>query len=152
YLERRLARKASLVGVVASGFADFFVEAGIPAGKIRLLPNWTRMGTSRDTVANVRQRLGWSKDEIVALHAGNMGAKQALENIVDTARLAASIQPRLRFVLMGDGSRRGSLERQGAGLLNLKFLEPQSSEDFPGVLAAADVLLVNERPTVRDMS
>jgi glycosyltransferase involved in cell wall biosynthesis len=81
-----------------------------------------------------------------------MGLKQGLENLVDTARLAASSSPDLLFVLMGDGNQRAMLEERAAGLPNLRFLPPQPEEDFPNVLAAADILLVNQRPTVTDMS
>jgi len=72
--------------------------------------------------------------------------------VVEAARCASASHPEIKFVLMGDGSRRGSLKQTAAGLNNLHFLEPQASEDFPDVLAAADVLLINERATVRDMS
>jgi len=34
----------------------------------------------------------------------------------------------------------------------VRFLPPQSEEEFPNVLAAADVLLVNQRPSVTDMA
>jgi glycosyltransferase involved in cell wall biosynthesis len=81
-----------------------------------------------------------------------MGLKQGLENVVDCARIATTVMPELLFVLMGDGNQRPMLEERAAGLPNLRFLPPQPDDDFPNVLAAADVLLVNQRPTVTDMS
>jgi len=81
-----------------------------------------------------------------------MGLKQGLEQVVDAARIAAHQQPRLRFVLMGDGNQRATLEAQSSGLPNVSFLGPQPAEWFPEVLHAADVLLVTQRATVTDMS
>ena len=83
--------------------------------------------------------------------------RDALESLVGVAPLALgeerSFGSKLRLLrLMGDGSHRRALEEMGRGIRNLAFLDPQPSDKFPDVLAAADVLLVNERATVRDMS
>jgi glycosyltransferase involved in cell wall biosynthesis len=103
--------------------------------------------------AAVRARLGLDPRRTVCLHAGNMGYKQGLANVVECARLAAP-DPRLEFVLMGDGSQRAQLEDLAARyrLGNLRFLPIQPAELFTSVLAAADVLLLNQRATVTDMS
>jgi colanic acid biosynthesis glycosyl transferase WcaI len=151
-VERRLARKADLVGVVATGFSSFLESAGVEPRRLRHLPNWCHIQPSRAERSSTRAELGWADDQTIVLHAGNMGAKQALENVVQTARVAASRHPSIHFVLMGDGSRRRALEELGSGAPNLHFLDPQPSDRFPDILAAADVLLVNERATVRDMS
>ncbi|MGI8538126.1 MAG: hypothetical protein ACR2K2_16985 [Mycobacteriales bacterium] len=91
--------------------------------------------------------MGWGN--LVALQGGNMGLKQGLENLVETARLAA---PPVRIALMGDGSQRAALEQLGAGVPALQLLPPAEAADFPAVLAAADVLLVNERASAVDAS
>lgn len=70
----------------------------------------------------------------MALHSGNMGLKQGLENVVEAARMA---QTPVRFVLMGDGSQRAELERLAVGVPALQLLPPADSADFPDVLAAA---------------
>ncbi|MFN8556286.1 MAG: glycosyltransferase [Dehalococcoidia bacterium] len=81
-----------------------------------------------------------------------MGFKQGLENVVAAARLAAGQPNPPLFVLMGDGNQRADLQALAADLPNVRFLPPQPDGDFPDVLAAADVLLVNQRPSVVDMS
>jgi glycosyltransferase involved in cell wall biosynthesis len=81
-----------------------------------------------------------------------MGYKQDLENVASAARLAAPISPHIRFVFMGDGSDRRRLEALASDIPNIEFLDPQPKETFMSILAAADVLLVNERTTVLDMS
>jgi glycosyltransferase involved in cell wall biosynthesis len=80
-----------------------------------------------------------------------MGLKQDLGNVIAAAALAES-RPDLFWVLMGDGSQRALLERRAARLGNVQILSPCSDEEYPHVLAAADILLVNERASVDDMS
>jgi glycosyltransferase involved in cell wall biosynthesis len=78
--------------------------------------------------------------------------RQGLENVVLAAKLAEVSDPTLRFVLMGHGSQRAKLEKMGCELSNLAFMDSQSADRFPDILAAADILLVNERASVENMS
>ena len=91
-------------------------------------------------------------DEQVVLHAGNMGFKQDLENVIAAARLAERGPTPIRLVLMGDGAERKRLERLAGDLPSVQFLDAQPEDVFMDVLAAADVLVLNERTTVLDMS
>jgi glycosyltransferase involved in cell wall biosynthesis len=100
----------------------------------------------------VRRELGWRDDQFVVLHAGNMGLKQGLEVVVQAAREARHVQPKLRFELLGDGSQRSALIAEARDLDNLHFRDPVGDDEFPEVLAAADLLLVTQRSSVLDMS
>jgi colanic acid biosynthesis glycosyl transferase WcaI len=55
-------------------------------------------------------------------------------------------------VLLGDGSQRQSLETLAGQAPNVEFRNLVDEASYPNVLAAADVLLVNERATIVDMS
>ena len=101
--------------------------------------------------AAARRRHGWDDDDVVVLHAGNMGAKQGLENVVRAARVASDRGSRVRFVLMGDGLRRRDLEALDPSP-RLQFLDPLPDGAFQEALGAADVLLVNELPGMTEMS
>jgi len=72
--------------------------------------------------------------------------------VIAAAELAARSDSRVRFVLLGDGNQRASLEATGAGVRILEFLDPVSEDEFPAALGSADVLLVNERPGVAQMA
>lgn len=148
-LERWVLRQASGVVVVSGAFVPYVVAAGVQGQRVHVVPNWTHISPSRVDREAVRRRLGWADDEVVALHSGNMGLKQGLENVVKVGRLAESP---VRVVLMGDGNQRAALETLGRDAPRLSFLPPAPSEEFPKILAAADVLLVNERASAVDMS
>ncbi len=81
-----------------------------------------------------------------------MGLKQGLEVLVETARLADRDGGGVRVVLMGDGHQRERLREAAVGVESLTFLPPAGDEEFPEVLAAADVLAVTQKASVVDMS
>ncbi len=152
WLEEKVLTGADDVIVLSEAFKRHVESIGVPGKQIHVVRNWARaMPTARDR-REVRQLLDWKDDQIIALHSGNMGLKQGLENIVEAARLAAHEAPLVRFVLMGDGNQSASLKKRGAHLKNLIFLPPVANDEFPDVLAAADVLLVNERSSAVEMS
>ncbi|MCT2590143.1 glycosyltransferase family 4 protein [Streptomyces sp. N2-109] len=147
-VERRVLRAATLVGVIHESFVDKVAAMGVPSERVRLVPNWSHVAAPSAPRAQTRQRLGWTGDRTVVLHSGNMGLKQGLDVLIETARL----DPGLRIVLMGDGNQHRRLRTLAAGLANVQFLPPADEADFPDVLAAADVLAVTQRAAVLDMS
>jgi glycosyltransferase involved in cell wall biosynthesis len=82
-----------------------------------------------------------------------MGHKQGLETVIDAA-MALSSDPGVRVVLAGDGNARHSLARKAdaLGSSNLQFVGPQPWGAHEAMLEAADVLVVNQRASVVDMS
>ena len=153
-VERWALGDAAAVGIVAEGFRPYVESLGIDPRRIRRVRNWTHVSAPAIDRSAARDRLALPQEAFVCLHAGNMGAKQGLENVLRAARIAAREEPRLLFTLLGDGNQRSSLERlaSGYGLPNLRFLPMQPSGFYPSALAAADVLLVNQRASVEEMS
>jgi GT2 family glycosyltransferase/glycosyltransferase involved in cell wall biosynthesis len=150
--ELALARDAIAVGVIASGFRTYFEVRGISANAIHDLRNWSHDVRATEDPATARARLGWRDDQFVCLHAGNMGLKQGLENVLQAAALIED--PAVSIVLAGDGNERLKLEALAADmqLRNVTFLPSQPSGAYESMLRAADVLLVNQRATVGEMS
>ena len=148
-LERFVYSRAERITVISQGFLDNLAGKGIPTKKLRLLPNWVE--TSKfDHISDpaVRATLGAGNGQTLILHAGNMGAKQGLETVVDAA--AKLMDENIVFTLVGDGSHRRQLEARASrlGLTNLKFLPLQ--DDLPATLAAADLLVLAQLSRVVD--
>ena len=142
------------VAVIHTGFArDLTQRLSVDMRRIREIRNWTHVSPPEPAAsAAFRDAHGWRADEVVVLHAGNMGYKQGLENVLDAAALASRTNCRARFVLLGDGNQRARLQAIAAGVPALELLPLVNEEEFPAALGAADVLLVNERPGVAQMS
>jgi glycosyltransferase involved in cell wall biosynthesis len=152
--ERWSARGAAAIGVIAEGFRPYLEALGVDPARIRRVRNWTHLAEPTLDRAAARERIGLPQDAIVCLHTGNMGLKQGLENVVECARLSAASDRALLFVLVGDGNQRPYLEALARrySLPNLRLLPVQPAELYPSMLAAADILLVNQRGSVVDMS
>jgi colanic acid biosynthesis glycosyl transferase WcaI len=142
------------VSVIHTGFArDLTEDLNVDLRRVREIRNWTHVNPPNPSASKAfRDAHGWSADEVVVLHAGNIGYKQGLENVVAAAALADRSNCRARFVLLGDGNQRARIEELAAGMPALEFLPPVTEAEFPAALGAADVLLVNERPGVAHMS
>lgn len=153
-LEGALLRSATGVSVIHHRFLEYVVsELGIPQEKVVVTRNWSHLSIPEHVdVQATRRRLLWDEGEIIALHAGNMGVKQDLENLIAAARLATDRATRVRFVLMGNGNRRETLERAATGVRSISFVDSLPAGLFEDALASADILLVNEKPGVREMS
>ena len=143
--------RARAVGVVSPSFVPYLRSLGVRPSRIVDLPNWNVRPAVPASAAETRERYGWGSSHIV-LHAGNMGLKQGLEQVLEAARISAMSEPLMRFVLLGDGNQREHLQEAAAGLANVQFLPSQSDDDYAAALAAADVLLISQRASVADMS
>lgn len=151
-LERALLTRADGIAVVHENFARNLDELGVDPAAVSVIRNWSHVTRSTADRAATRMRLGWAPDEVIALHAGNMGVKQGLENVVEAARHADGTGTAVRFVLLGDGGQRRHLESVAAGVESLTFMAPLPDGEFEDALAAADVLVLNEATTVAEMS
>lgn len=151
-IEGWVARQAKAIAIIAEGFRRPLEGLGVDPAKIHRVRNWTHIDPPTMSQEEARRALDLPLDRTICLHAGNMGLKQGLENVIDCARLALASAPELFFVMMGDGSQRSMLEKRAEGLSNVRFFDPVSSEMFPNALFAADILLINQLGTVIDMS
>ncbi len=152
WIESWSLARATVVAPVAEAFRPGLVALGVPAERVVVLPNWTHLADTTADREDVRRRLGWPADEWVALHAGNMGLKQDLDQVLEAGRIADREGLPVRLVLMGDGSQRHSLIDRSTSIQRIEFRPFVPAEELPDVLAAADVLLLTERSSVRDMS
>jgi len=151
-VERWTLRRAhTVVAIHETMAARMTTTLGVDASRVVVIPNWSHVTPSDSTPEAAKSELGWPPTFTV-LHAGNMGLKQGLEVIVEAARAAADDEIDVRFVLLGDGGERKSLQRAAEGLPNLGFVDPLDAQAFPIALAAADVLVVTEAPGVAEMA
>lgn len=76
-----------------------------------------------------RQELGYADDDFIVLYSGNIGAKQGLDTLLDSAAQLVQ-QQKIKFVIAGEGpAKRGLMDKYGH-LLNVNFLPFQPYEKF----------------------
>jgi colanic acid biosynthesis glycosyl transferase WcaI len=152
-LERSLLRRVDGIVVIHDVFKQKLLAGGLSADRIEVIPNWAHVSMSKThDREGTRSVLGWGEDEFIALHAGNMGAKQGLEGLIDVGRLAEQRGSAVRIVLMGSGSRHEALTEYAGESAHVTFSSALPAGAFEDALAAADCLVLHEKPGVVEMS
>lgn len=153
-IEAQTFKSADIVVVIHDSFRRILVdELGVPSSKIRTIPNWAHISADGPSDRSaVRARLGWPNDQFIALHAGNQGLKQGLDNLIRAGQIVDNRGLPIRIVLLGSGSQNARLRERALGIKCIDFMESVTDEDFLPTLQAADALLVNEEVGVSEMS
>jgi Glycosyltransferase len=106
-MERWLMCGFDRVSTISEKMLERLSFKGVPPERRVLFTNW--VDTERiyplGYSSPMRSELGISKDTIVVLYSGNMGAKQGLEVMIEAARYLKDDSSVL-FVLCGDGGER----------------------------------------------
>ena len=151
FVEGKALFGANRLVVVSPAIKEVIVGLGVPEFRVTQITNYSARPISRTDKISARSRFGWAADDFVVIHTGNMGAKQDLENVV---RAADSLHPesKIRIYLVGHGNQESNLKTLCQDKRNIAVLPAVSDEEYPSLLAAADLLLVNERSTQMEMS
>ena len=150
-LEKLAFRNSTRVCVVSPNFKQYVIKSKLPSNHILDFPNWSHISSPNKTQAEAKSEFGWSEEDFVVLHTGNMGLKQDLGNLIRTAKLFEN-EPKIRFILCGDGNQKSELKKLAEGVSKIEFMHSVSDEEYPNLLLAADILVVNERDSLGDMS
>jgi glycosyltransferase involved in cell wall biosynthesis len=147
-LERWLYRGARRILTVTEGALRNLSAKGVPEEKLVILPNWI-MGDaaeppSSESIQQARAELDADHDFVVTF-AGNLGALQDLDTVVEAAELLQRDGQRIAVRIIGDGSERKRLEHLATSkeLKNLRFLGPYPSARMSAFFAASDALVVH---------
>jgi colanic acid biosynthesis glycosyl transferase WcaI len=149
-LMRRFDRVSSISRQMVARLSGF----GIPEDRTTIFPNWVDTDRIRPGIRGRAFREEWNlgTDRRIVLYAGSMGKKQGLGMVLETAGALQHDDPDIFFLLVGEGSEKERLVQRARelGLRNVLFKPPQPSEDFPALLALADVHLVIQKKGVAE--
>jgi len=152
FIESTVMRMFNKVSTISKRMMKLLEQKGIPIGRTVLFPNWvdTRMIYPLDESCPMRSRFGIHEGKIVVLYSGNMGRKQGLGLLIQTARILEEDEDIL-FVLCGEGAARKELEVQAQDLHNIKFLPLQPTERLNELLNIADIHVLPQRSDAADL-
>jgi len=145
--ERVAARATDRIVCVATADRERGLAYGIGhAAQYRVLRSGIDPSLYRPTEGarlRVRAAIGASPDDVVVGSIGNFKPQKGPLDFVEAARLARRIDPRLRFVVAGDGELRPQVERAiaDAGLGSVVHLLGWR-DDVPELLAGFDLFLL----------
>lgn len=145
-LERFAYRNAARIVALSPGMRDGVAEAGYPEDRIHVIPNSADLdlfNVSVDAGKAFRERYDWLGHRPLIVYAGTIGR---INGVSYLARLAAAVKPHapeVRFLVIGDGQERRSVEELAMrlGVLgdNLHMLEQVAKSEMPAVMSAATI-------------
>jgi colanic acid biosynthesis glycosyl transferase WcaI len=143
-MEKFLYKHAQHISVISESFRRTLLAKKVPGSKIEVIPVWADPEQVRPLPKqNVFRSTHELNDKFVILYAGNIGLTSCLEDVL-LAAFTLRDQLRIRFVIVGEGTKKAALETemQRMQVPNIIILPYQPRELFPEMLAAADVGLV----------
>ena len=147
WLESFAYRHAARVSGITRGMLDAFRAKGVPVEKLIYFPNAIDLKSvaSPMTRGEFRKRHGFGEGEFLAVYAGNLGVKQGLDILLETAPLLQS--SRTRIVICGDGAQREALQQRvrESGLSNVRLFPLQAGPAYRALLVDADVCFITQQ-------
>lgn len=135
-------RLASRIVTLSPGMTEGVLAAGIPAGKIVMVPNACDLDLfAAPVTGDIRAALGLAAAEVLVVHAGNLGPSNDGDWLLNlAAQLARQCTDRYRLLLLGEGNDRPRLEQRARDekLTNVLFAGPVSRRETARYLRAAD--------------
>ncbi|UTV30465.1 WcaI family glycosyltransferase [Photobacterium atrarenae] len=152
-MESWLLQQFDAVSSISYSMLENAKSKGVREEQLFFFPNWadTEFVTPDVCGKQLRQDWGFSANDKVVLYSGNIGAKQGLEIVLDAAQYF-SADPHVKFVIIGNGAYRNTLENSAREkqLANVVFKPLQPWEDVPKIMAMADVHLVVQKRGAAD--
>jgi colanic acid biosynthesis glycosyl transferase WcaI len=154
-IEKAAYKHAAMVTTLTNSMRQRIISKGVPESKVQLIE--ARMDDSLAELSPeegiaFRQRYGMGEKFLVT-YSGNMGVKQGLDVVLDSAALNRSDDSVL-FLLVGSGSDCERLRRRAAelNLPNVRFLPLLEEADFRGLIAASGICLVTQQRSVSEVA
>ena len=143
--EQKALQAARTVLIFNESLRAGLLGAGVAEDRIVRINDWARRRPSALSPVEARRRLGWPAGRFTVVHAGEIGFAQGLSTAVEAAAELSRRDEPVDLVLVGDGPQRRALEVMAKGLTNVRFVRRPGEDEYPLVLAAADLLLLCER-------
>lgn len=145
--ERFAARRCHALVSVADAMTDLMVEAHI-APREKFTTVYSGMEVEPFLAADqhravTRRRLGYADEDVVVGKVARLFHLKGHEHLVRAAQQAVQVEPRLKFLLVGDGVLAGSIREQvrRAGLeTRFQFTGLVPPEQIPELLGAMDIV------------
>ncbi len=148
-LNRWAYRRAARVVVLGRDMANLMRDVyDVPPDRLVMFPNWSPFDQSRPPRlpdSRLARELGL-EDKFVVQYSGNMGLWHDIDTIVEAARILAD-DPRIHFLMIGDGRRRQPAEGLGQqlGLTNITWADSRPRGELSDSLACSSVAIISQR-------
>ncbi|MBP1851358.1 WcaI family glycosyltransferase [Rhizobium halophytocola] len=150
--ERFALGRFGRIVTISSRMAEKIASKGVRPERISIVRNWVDLSYIFPLKGEspYRAELGYQPDHFVVLYSGNIGAKQGLNILLDAADRLQH-EPRLKFVVAGEGPAKSELMQRYAHLANVRFLPFQPYERLNEFLSMADLHALPQEKGAADL-
>ena len=148
--EQRYAyRHADQIITISEDMKELLIEKGADSQKTDVVYNWSYTDNlyRYEDVYNEKIAKYLSTGKFNVVYAGNIGAMQNVDVVVETAKLMQDEED-VHFHIFGDGMYKERLQHEAEGLSNISFWPMQPSELAPSIYAMADVNVIPLAPNI----
>jgi len=150
--ERVTRRMFDRVVTISNAMRAKLIEKGVEEPRLRVIRNWVDLSKIKPLEAShdYRRELDIPEEACVVGYAGSIGAKQALDVVLDAAVQLAD-DPNIVFIVAGDGPAKRSLVERYGQLPNVRFLDPQPEERLCELLNLPDLHVLPQMKEAADL-
>lgn len=148
--EQRYAyRHADQIITISEDMKELLIEKGADSQKTEVVYNWSYADSlyRYEDVYSEKIAKFLSTGKFNVVYAGNIGAMQNVDVVVETAKLMQDEED-IHFHIFGDGMYKERLQHEAEGLSNISFWPMQPSELAPSIYAMADVNVIPLAPNI----
>nr|WP_255700127.1 WcaI family glycosyltransferase [Jiella avicenniae] len=138
--EKRTLSGFDKIVTISNRMAGKLREKGVSPEDLSVVRNWVDLSHiyPMEEESPYRAELGFAREDFVVLYSGNIGAKQGLSVLLDAAERLKD-EPRIHFVVAGEGPLKPDLQRRYGHLKTLRFLPFQPYARLNAFLNMADL-------------
>lgn len=143
-IEKKTYALADEIIVISNQMRDNLTDKGVEKEKLHVISNWIDLDKV-NPVSRCDNRLfdelNIDRGRFTVVYAGNFGAAQSVETIVEAARLLSD-RTEIQFVLFGAGARFETTVKDAAQLNNMAVYPLQPQERVAEVYSLGDIGLI----------
>jgi colanic acid biosynthesis glycosyl transferase WcaI len=139
FLESVAYHGASRISGISHGMLDRLLKRGVPIEKLVYFPNGTSPAMAV-AEGKFRKMNGFDPDNFLVVYSGNIGVKQGLSKLIETAEELRDTS--IQFIICGDGAKREHLVNSARQLKNVHFKAILEKREYQEMLADADLLII----------
>lgn len=140
-VENYTYKSADVIIVISQSMKENIMKKGVPEEKIRVVSNWIDTDAVRPVEKEnnrLYEEFGIDKEKFTVVYAGNFGAAQGAQVVLEAAKLLPDIQ----FVIFGGGAEFESAKEKAKDLPNVIINGLLPQERVPEVYSLGDVALI----------
>jgi len=144
-LTKWIYRGCDAVMIQSKAFKASVINMGVSPDRIHYYPNWADDFFSGEPAVCLGEEQNLLPEGFRIMFAGNIGAAQDFETILSAAEITQNKNPRIQWVVIGDGRQRQWVESEikARSLNNVHMLGRHPKKKMPAFFKLADAMLVS---------